>query len=208
MRGVTTRSWCLLRHLLTLGLLLSFSTEATALDLAHRLGLGYASNISPNLLDLLGGDSSSSSILYGNHAFSAKYWVTPEMGVQGTFGMYAVNSAADLFALNAGGRFLYNLIQRDYSNLYIGTGVGLIFGDISPAANTSQSDPSTNNDGIFLCNFQGVAGVEFMIPRLDDISFNFEAGLNLGFGSVADEFTFLFSFVSSNFVSGGIHYYF
>lgn len=184
------------KFILTSLIIFLFITPLFAKNMEQMLGVGYSGNFGFNFI----GTSDTSAqfqTLFGNPSISVKYWLTSDIGIQGIIGLFNISSSEnDTFGFNMGGRLLYNLIDGVYSNLYIGSGLGFTIAD------------SADNERTFLTNIQAGSGIEFFIPKLEDIAFSFELGLDIAFGTLEGKGAFLFSLDAANFIISGLHYYF
>lgn len=173
----------LLAFFLAISLFLAFSViPAEAKDLAKRVGLGYNAQIAFEGFPFPGQDIK----LAGP---SVKYVISPEIAVQGIFGLSMYSNAVDVNIFFFGGKFLYNIIQEDNMNFYAGGGFGIV--------SAGNGDSET---GIVII---GCVGEEFFFSGLPNLGFAAEMGLMIA--SMADA-----TLVSTygGFLNLGIHYYF
>lgn len=143
---------------------LSLTLPAMAKDLTQRLGLGYNYQLGFNVLD----DRFDNAFL-SNDSLSAKYWFTPQIGVEAMVGfVYAKNEDDKGVGAEFGAKFLYNLIMEQQMNIYTGGGLGLL------PISVDFNDKTDNNVGFML---QGFFGTEFFLEGLPNLGFDVEVGL-------------------------------
>ena len=165
-------------------------TPAEAKVLAGRIGLGFNAQI-----DAVASAGAGLGSLTAQ-SISVKYWINDAIGIQllTGFGVFHVEDL-NRYRMNAAGKFLYNLIQEQNLNFYLGGGLGLIVEGWS-------GDGDADSDlGIALF---GGAGFEWFFQGLPNLGFDAEVGLQYAY---LDE-TSSFGSYGGAFAIFGIHYYF
>ena len=132
--------------------LVLLASTVQAKDLNHRLGVGYANQMSVNAPSLQG-----------------KYWVSPELGFSADFG---IQTGGDDSAFGLLVKAYKVIFPEENLNFYMGGGAGLISQKISVA----NSGSGTNDSGFELMTF---VGAEFFLPGLESLAFSFEAGVGV-----------------------------
>jgi len=84
-----------------------------------------------------------------------------------------VNGGVSLSGLGIGGRVLYSILQEDNMNVYLGAGLGYIkhTGEIEVDLDTFKMSGGS-------MEYSGVAGVEFKLQGLPNLSFVTEIGIS------------------------------
>ncbi len=132
------------------------STLAQAKDMTSRLGVGYSDSFSAASLPSL----------------AVKYYPSQDFSVSAALGIdtNSTNSTNGSSNFGFGAKVYKTIFPEDNMNFYMGAGVGLV--SISP---TSGGTGSTSSG----FELNGFCGVEFFIPGLDSIGFNFQAGVGV-----------------------------
>lgn len=121
-------------------------------------------------------------------SLSVRYYPNADYGLMGSLGVDTVKNNS-LFGFGA--KILKIVFREDNLNFYTGAGGGLV----------SQQDNGNSNSGFDL---NGFAGAEFFMPGLENLSFNFEAGV--GITSVSSEVRF--RTIGDSPLRAGIFFYF
>lgn len=132
--------------------LLIFTTTAQAKDLTHRLGVGYANQMSVEVPSL-----------------SAKYWIDADMGFSADLGIKTGSSDSAFGIMVKAYKVIF---PEENLNFYMGGGAGLISQKIS----TANGGTGQNDSGFELMT---MVGAEFFMPGLESLSFSFEAGVGV-----------------------------
>lgn len=139
-----------LKLLITL-LLTVTSTSSFAKDLTSRLGVGYSDSFSSATLPSIG----------------VKYYASKDFAISAALGI-DTNSTSSTSNFGFGARAYKTVFPEDNLNFFMGGGAALVsFGPVAGGTGSTTS-------GFELCGF---AGVEFFIPGLDSMGFNFQAGV-------------------------------
>jgi len=141
-------------------LVLSFSCTSWAVDLTHRLGVGYSDQFSV---------SNSASPL---PSIAVRYYPQPRTGFSAALG---VNTESNNSKFGLIAKIYRIIFPEDNMNFYMGASAGLISTKIS----------GTNNSGFELSGF---VGAEFFLSGLESLGISFEAGI--GISSVSSGVTF------------------
>ncbi|HMR25593.1 MAG TPA: hypothetical protein PKC21_09605 [Oligoflexia bacterium] len=163
---------------MVLGLAL-LTTVAFAKDNTGKIGIGYQGDIAGNNLI-------NSSTKYGD--WSVKYGVSSNLTVQAIIGFNAID-AAD--ALNVGARVLYDVVEQENSDFYVGAGA---------IYSSAGSDVSAVRISVPL-------GFEWSFAGLPEIGFSAEAGLAIDLNTSTGADQTDLSTVGGG-LGVGIHYYF
>ena len=159
----------------------SLSSEAEAKDLSGRVGVGYT-----NTLPATGS------------AISARYWVNPQLGIEGNLGMLLIDpdegDSQNNFGIGVG--VLYAFIDEPNLNVY-GTG-GLSFGSVSVAT-------PTGSEGKTAIGFGAGIGTEWFFVGTPNLGFTTQFGLT--FTSVQDSANTI-ALGGGEFAQFGVRYYF
>lgn len=154
------------------------STATFAKDLTSRLGVGYS-------------DSFSSTDL---PSIAVKYYSGKDFAISAALGINT-QSTTGTSNFGFGARAYKTVFPEDNLNFYMGGGAALV--SFGPAAGGTGSTTS----GFELSGF---AGVEFFVPGLDSVGFNFEAGV--GVVSVSSGVTF--RTIGNTPLKAGMYFYF
>jgi hypothetical protein len=128
------------------------TTTAHAKDLTHRLGVGYANQMSVEAPSL-----------------SAKYWLDSNMGFSADLGIKTGDSDSAFGIMVKAYKVIF---PEENLNFYMGGGAGLISQKIS----TANGGDGQNDSGFELMT---MIGAEFFLPGLESLSFTFEAGVGV-----------------------------
>ncbi len=159
-------------------------SSASAMDRTGKVGLGFQEGITNNALF---GTSTLGS-------WSVKYGLAPKMMGQFTLGFDSVTKSGDK-SIDFGGRFLYDLIQKENSNFYTGLGVGW------------AQDKKPVDNRVLQINIP--LGYEFSFASLPEIGFSAEAGIMLDYAKAGKSWGFHSVGGTVGGALGlGVHYYF
>ncbi|MCI5073292.1 hypothetical protein MRY82_10205 [bacterium] len=171
-----------MKKLLVLGLAL-LTTVAFAKDNANKFAIGYQTGLAEGITG--GADTG-----LGN--WSVKYGVSSNVTVQAIVGFNALEDAPE--ALNLGARVLYDVVEQENSDFYVGAGAVYSTGD----------NIVTGGDATAI-RISVPLGVEWSFAGLPEIGFSAEAGLAIDLDTEAE--TSQLTTVGGGF-GVGIHYYF
>ncbi len=174
---------------------------AEAKDLSQRLGLGF--DVTANSQSPVSGEQGVGA------GFSGRYWIDQTWGIQGIVGFgvssidafqlgdTTVSSKLETFALSFDGRVLGKLVDETNMHIYAGGEFGVSY------ANLKAGGTSTDQ---VVGSFGGLAGAEFFLQGLPNLSLSTEIGLAVNVGSDPN----FVSVGTSGDLFGGIaiHYYF
>ncbi|MES2767630.1 MAG: organic solvent tolerance protein [Bdellovibrionota bacterium] len=141
-----------MKQIILIAALVLLSTSAFAKDLNHRLGIGYANQMSVDVPSI-----------------QAKYWVDPDLGFSVDLGI-KTGDAESAFGIMA--KAYKVIFPEENLNFYMGGGAGLISQKISVA----KGGDGKNDSGFELMTF---VGAEFFLPGLESLAFSFEAGVGV-----------------------------
>lgn len=144
-----------------------------AKDLRGRLGIGFNSQLTER----------------GVNSISTKYWLSSNLGFQGTFGFV---SSDDYDELDLGGKVLFKI--QDEKNLHVDTFGGLGFVSYDPEVGDSDSGLAIS----------GGLAIEYFFSGLPNLGFSSEIGMQ--FSDINDNSSFRTT--ADTFITAGIHYYF
>lgn len=122
-------------------------------------------------------------------SISAKYYATPTMAYSLDLGL---QTGDDDSAFGLLAKVYKTIFPEDNLNFYMGGGAGLI----------SQKINSGDNDSGF--DLMAFVGVEFFLPGIDSVGFNFEAGI--GIQSISSDTEF--RTVGHSPIKAGMYFYF
>ena len=166
---------------------------------------------------------------------SVKYWITPTLGIQATYGRTSLSSKEEhsvrtdfdeeyiLAAWDIGGRFLYRVLQEENMNAYVGVGVSRI--KASEERKRSFPGSEDSKDDITIFGMEALAGAEWSFPEIPHLVFFSELGFarlrytdeddSEYYDSATDTFktetrnyTLTFDGIPSLFAKGGVFFYF
>ena len=119
---------------------------------------------------------------------SVKYWITPTVGIQATYGRTSFsvkeehsvqtdfNEEYILAAWDIGGRFLFRVLQEENMNAYFGVGVSRI--KASEERKRSFPGSEDSKDDITLYGMEIIAGAEWSFSEIPHLAFFSELGLS------------------------------
>ena len=166
---------------------------------------------------------------------SVKYWITPTLGIQATYGRTSLSSKEEhsvrtdfdeeyiLAAWDIGGRFLYRVLQEENMNAYVGVGVSRIKASEERKRSFPGSEDSKDDMTIF--GMEALAGAEWSFPEIPHLAFFSELGFaRLRYTDEDDyeyfdntthtlktetrKYTLTFDGIPSLFAKGGLFFYF
>ncbi len=166
---------------------------------------------------------------------SVKYWITPTIGLQTTYGRTSFsvkeehsvrtdfNEEDILSAWDIGGRFLYRILQEENMNAYFGVGISRI--KASSESKSSFPGSEDSKDDISIFGMEAIAGAEWSFSEIPHLAFFSELGFARlrytdeddyqYYDSVTDTFktetrkyTLTFDGIPSLFAKGGVFFYF
>jgi len=117
---------------------------------------------------------------------SVKYWVTPTVGIQATYGRtsfsekeeHSVQTDFDeeyiLAAWDIGGRILYRVLVEENMNAYVGVGVSRI--KASEERKRSFPGSEDSKDDITIFGMEALAGAEWSFSEIPHLAFFSEMG--------------------------------
>ncbi|HLG20696.1 MAG TPA: hypothetical protein VI895_12895 [Bdellovibrionota bacterium] len=157
------------------------ASTASAMDRSGKIGLGIQESFTTGFSTNSFGD------------WSLKYGVASNMTGQFLVGFDYGNKAIN-DAINFGARFLYDVVEKENSDFYLGLGIGW------------------NNDksaGARILRFQVPLGYEFSFSGLPEVGFSVEAGVVYDYAkdAKASRFASVGGNVGGN-LGLGVHYYF
>lgn len=121
-------------------------------------------------------------------SLAVRYFPNADYGLMGTLG---VDTTKNNSRFGAGVKILKIVFREDNLNFYTGAGAGIV----------SQEEAGKTDSGFDLTGF---AGAEFFLPGLENLSFNFEAGV--GVTSISSEVRF--RTIGDSPLRAGIFFYF
>lgn len=121
-------------------------------------------------------------------SLALRYYPNADYGIMGAIG---VDTTKNNSRFGVGAKLVKIVFREDNLNFYTGAGAGIV----------SEEVNSQNNSGFEL---QGVAGAEFFLPGLENLSFSFEAGV--GITSISSETRF--RTIGDSPLRAGIIFYF
>ncbi|MDY6967842.1 MAG: hypothetical protein SVR08_04190 [Spirochaetota bacterium] len=134
---------------LLLSTIILIASSAYAKDLSGRLGFGFTSQFSPNLVD----------------AVSAKYWLNSNLCFQGIFGALLNSDATN--EIDLGGKVLFKIKDEENMHLLVGGRMGIAY-----------EDPD-QGDSVTTVSLGGLIGIEFFLSGLPNLSFSTEIGAGI-----------------------------
>lgn len=121
-------------------------------------------------------------------SLAIRYYPNADYGLMGTLG---VDTTKNNSRFGAGVKIMKIVFREDNLNFYTGAGAGIV----------SQEESGKTDSGFDLAGF---AGAEFFFPGLENLSFNFEAGV--GVTSISSEVRF--RTIGDSPLRAGIFFYF
>ena len=121
-------------------------------------------------------------------SLAMRYYPNAEYGLQGTLG---VDTEDDNSRFGFQAKIMKTLFREDHMNFYTGAAAGLV----------SQEVNGKNDSGFDLA---GIMGAEFFFAGLENLSFNFEAGV--GVTSISNEVRF--RTIGDHPLRAGVFFYF
>jgi hypothetical protein len=121
-------------------------------------------------------------------SLALRYYPNADYGIMGALG---VDTAKNNSRFGVGAKLVKIVFREDNLNFYTGAGAGIV----------SEETNGQNNSGFDL---SGVAGAEFFLPGLENLSFSFEAGV--GITSISSETRF--RTIGDSPLRAGIIFYF
>ena len=167
---------------------------------------------------------------------SAKYWITPVIGIQATYGRtsysqkteYSVSTENNreyiLSAWDIGSRLLYRVIQEENMNAYLGVGISRI--KISSETKRSYPGSEDSQDDITIYGFELLAGSEWSFSEIPHLAFFSEMGFSRlkytdedddyqyydsatnSYKTETRKYTLTLDGIPSLFAKGGVFFYF
>lgn len=162
--------------------ILAFTPNALAVNLAQRVGVGFNSQL---------------GLTQRLDAASVRYWMDRDMAIQGdlAFLSLAPINGSGQTAFGIGAKFLYNIIEENNMSLYAGGGMNIFNQPVDTPAGTRMK---------LGFNLGALSGVEFFFQGLPDLGFNLELDLGVkhldGYGTTFG--------ISADSLNAGVHYYF
>ena len=154
-------------------IILFITATGYAKDLKGRLGIGFNSQLTARSVN----------------SISMKYWLSSNLGFQGTFGFV---SSDDYDELDLGGKVLFKI--QDEKNLHVDAFGGLGFVNYDP-------EIGDNDSGLAI---SGGLAIEYFFSGLPNLGFSSEIGMQLS--DINDNSSF--KTTADTFITAGIHYYF
>ena len=121
-------------------------------------------------------------------SLAIRYYPNADYGIMGSLG---VDTAKDNSRFGFGAKIAKIVFREDHLNFYTAAGAAVV----------SQETAGKNSSGFAL---SGVAGAEFFMPGLENLSFSFEAGI--GIVSISSETRF--RTIGDSPLTAGIIFYF
>jgi hypothetical protein len=121
-------------------------------------------------------------------SLAVRYYPNADYGLMGALG---VDTAKNNSRFGVSAKIVKIVFREDNLNFYTGAGAGIV----------SQETNGQNNSGFDL---DGVAGAEFFLPGLENLSFSFEAGV--GITSISNQTRF--RTIGDSPLRAGIIFYF
>jgi hypothetical protein len=159
-----------------------YSGISQAKDMTSRLGVGYSNSfgVSSNMPSL-----------------AVKYYSSQDLALSAALGIdtNTTNSTSGNSNFGFGAKIYKTIFPEDNLNFYMGAGAGLI-----------SSSPASGGSGSTSSGFElsGFAGVEFFVPGLDSMGFNFQAGV----GVVSTSAGVRFRTIGETPLTAGMYFYF
>ncbi len=133
-------------------------SSGQAKDMTSRLGVGYSNSFSVGNMPSL----------------AVKYYSSNDLAISAALGVdtnTTNSSSSGNSAFGFGAKIYKTIFPEDNMNFYMGGGAGLVSTSTNPTGISS-----TTSSGFELSGF---VGVEFFVPGLDSMGFNFQAGVGV-----------------------------
>lgn len=126
-------------------------------NMTSRLGVGY----------------SDSFTIRPMPSMAVKYYPSENMAVSAALGIdtNTTNSSSGQSNFGFGAKIYRTIFPEDFMNFYMGAGAGLI--STNPSSGSSGGSTSSGFE------LSGFCGVEFFLPNLESVGWNFQAGIGV-----------------------------